>query len=159
MRSKMLGLAIALSTFGLGVAATTVWIAQRTPSVPTPFHSMTRTYDSAKDSAPCFNSDSSAPPRVGSMTIPGGILNGKAISKSTPAYPPTARAAQESGPVIVMVTVNECGNVADAKMVSGTTLLGQAAEEAARKWRFSPMFISGRPVAVKGTITFNFVLE
>lgn len=169
MRSKMLGLAIALSTFGLGVAATTLWIAQHTSPL-TQELVMTRTVFVPSGSpipdevfAPCNakNISASNQTRVDPITtvIRGGVLNGKAINKPAPLYPPIARAAQSSGTVVVQVTVNECGNVVSAKAISGPPLLQQSAVEAAYKWSFSPTLLSGQPVSVMGTITFNFLLQ
>ena len=91
--------------------------------------------------------------------VSGGVLNGKAISKPQPAYPPIARAARASGVVIVSVTVDESGKVVSARGVSGHPLLIQAAVQSAYGWRFSPTMLSGQPVKVNGTITFNFTLQ
>jgi protein TonB len=91
--------------------------------------------------------------------VSGGVLNGKAISKPQPAYPPIARAARASGVVIVSVTVDESGKVISARAVSGHPLLQQAAVQSAYGWRFSPTMLSGQPVKVNGTITFNFTLQ
>jgi TonB family protein len=93
------------------------------------------------------------------MTVSGGVLNGKAISKPQPAYPPTAKAVHASGMVTVQVTVDESGNVVEASAVSGHPLLRAAAEAAARQAKFSPTLLSGRPVKVTGVLTYNFVLE
>jgi protein TonB len=91
--------------------------------------------------------------------VSGGVLNGKAISKPQPAYPPIARAARASGVVVVSVTVDESGKVVSARGVSGHPLLIQAAVQSAYGWRFSPTMLSGQPVKVNGTITFNFTLQ
>jgi TonB family protein len=98
-----------------------------------------------------------APARPG-RAISGGVLNGKAISKPQPAYPAVARAARASGTVVVSVEVDEKGNVTSAKAISGHPLLRAAAEAAARQARFSPTLLSGKPVKVTGTITYNFEL-
>jgi protein TonB len=98
------------------------------------------------------------PPKK-NVTISGGVLNGKAIAKPQPAYPPIAKAARASGAVIVSVTVDESGRVISASAVSGHPLLRQAAVQAAHGWRFSPTLLSGQPVKVTGTITFNFNLQ
>jgi outer membrane biosynthesis protein TonB len=42
--------------------------------------------------------------------------------------------------------------------VSGHPLLKEAAVAAARGWKFSPTLLTGTPVKVIGTITFNFNL-
>ena len=90
--------------------------------------------------------------------ISGGVLNGKAISKPQPAYPPIAKAAKASGTVTVQVLVDENGNVVTASAVSGHPLLTGAAVAAARQAKFSPTKIAGQPVKVSGVITYNFVL-
>ncbi|HEY9284347.1 MAG TPA: TonB family protein, partial [Pyrinomonadaceae bacterium] len=91
--------------------------------------------------------------------VSGGILNGKAIRKPAPAYPAAARAAGATGQVVVQITVDECGVVEKAAAVSGHPLLREAAADAAYESVFSPTRLSGRPVKVTGTITYNFVLQ
>jgi len=91
--------------------------------------------------------------------VSGGVLNGKAISKPQPAYPPIAKAARASGTVTVQILVDESGRVVSASAVSGHPLLQQAAVSAARQARFSPTLLSGQPVKVSGVITYNFVLQ
>jgi protein TonB len=91
--------------------------------------------------------------------ISGGVLNGKAISKPAPPYPAVAKAARASGTVVVQITVDESGRVISAAAVSGHPLLRQAAVQAAYGARFSPTLLSGQPVKVTGTITYNFNLQ
>jgi protein TonB len=91
--------------------------------------------------------------------VSGGVLNGKAISKPQPAYPPIAKAARAAGTVTVQILVDESGRVVSASAVSGHPLLQQAATSAARQARFSPTLLSGQPVKVSGVITYNFVLQ
>jgi protein TonB len=91
--------------------------------------------------------------------VSGGVLNGKAISKPQPVYPPIAKAARASGIVTVQVLVDESGRVISASPVSGHPLLQQAAVAAARQARFSPTLLSGQPVKVSGVLTYNFVLQ
>jgi TonB family protein len=91
--------------------------------------------------------------------VSGGVLNGKALSKPEPAYPPIAKAAHASGTVVVQITVDESGKVIAANAVSGHPLLQQAAAAAARQARFAPMLLSGRPVKVTGILTYNFAAQ
>jgi TonB family protein len=176
----MLGLAIALSTFGLGVVATTAWIAFQTPNVPAPAQPTVRTYvkynyewhdyyvkynyewhDYGVDPATCVAPRSSIMARVDSLKINGGVLNRRGLPGESPAptYPPIARAAQVSGSVIVEVLVDECGNVISARPSSGHPLLQQAAVQAAYKWHFPPGLLGGEPAMVRGTLTFDFLLQ
>jgi protein TonB len=99
------------------------------------------------------------PPPKRTTPVSGGVLNGKAISKPQPAYPPIAKAARASGTVTVQIVVDEGGRVISASAVSGHPLLQQAAVAAARQARFSPTLLSGQPVKVSGVITYNFVLQ
>jgi len=91
--------------------------------------------------------------------INGGVLNGKTISMPPPQYPPIARAAHASGAVTVQVTVDEGGNVIEAKAIAGHPLLQAAAVAAARQAKLAPTRLSGQPVKVTGTLIYNFVAQ
>jgi TonB family protein len=99
----------------------------------------------------------SEPPKV--IRKSGGVLQGAAIRRVQPVYPPLAKAAQVSGGVVVEVTTDEDGKVVMARAISGHPLLKDAAVAAAREWKFSETKLEGRPVKVVGTITFNFSLD
>jgi TonB family protein len=88
----------------------------------------------------------------------GGVLAGSATHREQPGYPIEAKRAAVSGAVIVEVTVDETGKVIQSRVLCGDELLSYSAEQAARKWRFTPTLLSGVPVKVVGTITFNFNL-
>jgi protein TonB len=91
------------------------------------------------------------------VTVSGGVLQGKAINRVQPAYPPIARAAHASGAVQVQVTISEDGRVIEAAVMNGHPLLRDAALQAARRWTFQPTELSGVPVKVQGILTFNFI--
>lgn len=91
--------------------------------------------------------------------INGGLLNAKAVSLPSPNYPQIARAAQASGLVTVEVTIDEEGNVAEARAVSGHPLLQAASVDAARLAKFPPTRLSGEPIRVRGLLSFNFVAQ
>jgi TonB family protein len=91
--------------------------------------------------------------------IQGGVLNGKATTLPTPEYPAIARAAHASGTVTVEVVVDEDGNVAGAKAVSGHPLLQGAAVNAARQAKFTRTLLQGEPVRISGYLTYNFVAQ
>jgi TonB family protein len=91
--------------------------------------------------------------------IQGGVLNGKATTMPSPEYPEIARAAKASGTVTVEVIVDEDGNVAGAKAVSGHPLLQAAAVNAARQAKFPPTFVNGEPTRIDGYLTYNFVAQ
>ncbi len=74
------------------------------------------------------------------LVVSGGVLQGKAINKIQPPYPPIAKAAR-------------------ASVMNGHPLLRDAALQAARRWTFQPTELSGVPVKVQGILTFNFTLQ
>jgi len=136
-------------------------ITQGTPRTAAPGSLPASNHNSAASTQPLpaanHNSAANKPPPP--KTISGGVLNGKAISKPQPAYPPMAKAVKASGTVTVQVLVDERGNVISASAVSGHPLLKQSAVAAARQAKFSPTLLSGQPVKVSGVITYNFVLQ
>ena len=107
-----------------------------------------------------INTASTPPPKTANRypkTIPGGVLNARAIEVPEPIYPPAARTAGASGTVSVQVLIDESGRVATARAVSGHPLLRSAAEQAARSARFSPTLLGGESVKVSGVINYNFI--
>jgi TonB family protein len=104
------------------------------------------------------------PPTEGKSALPkvirksGGVLAGEALARPEPEYPQAAVEARVSGPVVVEITIDESGNVISARALSGHPLLRDAAIDAARRWKFKRTQLSGIPVKVIGTITFNFNL-
>jgi protein TonB len=87
---------------------------------------------------------------------PGGVMMTSATHRVEAEYPSLARVARIGGSVVVEVTVDEAGAVISARAISGHPLLKDAAVNAARQWQFSPTTLSGVPVGVIGTLTFNF---
>ena len=67
-----------------------------------------------------------------------------------------AKAAGIEGDVIVELVVNESGEVARARAVSGHPLLRDSAVRAARTSKFKPTVRNGEPVKVSGTLTYYF---
>jgi len=100
-------------------------------------------------------SPSAGPPIVRKS---GGLLQGGTVNRVQPVYPEDAKAAGISGRVAVEVVIDEEGKVEKATAVSGPEALREAAEQAARQWRWNPTTLSGVPVRVAGTIEFAFVL-
>lgn len=96
------------------------------------------------------SSPTSSPVNIGNM-------NTRAVSLIKPAYPPLARQIRAGGQVPVQIIVDETGRVISAKATDGHPLLRQAAENAARQSRFTPVRVSGQAVKSAGTVVYNFV--
>jgi protein TonB len=86
------------------------------------------------------------------------IIKAEAAQRVQPDYPASARAAHQSGAVTVELSINERGEVAAAQVLSGPSLLRNAAVAAARRWRFKPATRDGKPVSSVSTVVFNFRL-
>lgn len=88
-----------------------------------------------------------------------GIINGRAISKPPPDYPREAIKKGIQGSVFIDITVDESGRVSRVKTICGPSELRAASEQAALKARFSPTVLSGKPVKVKGVISYHFFFK
>ena len=91
--------------------------------------------------------------------LPAGFERGRAVTLAKPNYSPLARAAHVSGSVAVQVIIDVDGKVIAAVAVSGHPLLQAASVKAARDSVFMGTKWEGRPVKVRGVITYNFVAQ
>jgi protein TonB len=82
-------------------------------------------------------------------------------NRVTPVYPSAARAARQSGRVLVQVNVSASGQATDARVASssGFPALDQAAVTAARASSYLPRTIAGVPQADSVTVPYNFQLD
>ena len=87
-----------------------------------------------------------------------GYLNSMASDLGRPSYPQDARNERAQGSVLVEIEINEKGELLSAKAVSGNRRLWGSAESAVRKSKFKPTTGCGRPLRIKGTIFYNFIL-
>jgi TonB family protein len=111
---------------------------------------------------PPANADSK-PEDAGHATEPGkrgpisaGVLNGKAIILPKPDYPAEAKAAGAEGVVVIQVTIDEQGNVTEARALSGPKMLHEVSVNAALQAKFPPTLLQGEAVKVTGVLVFNF---
>ena len=92
--------------------------------------------------------------------VESGVVNGKAISKPQPAYPAEAKHARAEGTVEVDMLISENGTVLSACARGDVhASLKAASEFAAYNARFTPTLLDGKPVKVRGVITYRFVLR
>ena len=96
-------------------------------------------------------SPSDAPVRVGGQV--GAPLQTRKVN---PEYPPIAMAARVQGVVILELTVDTSGRVADARILRSIPLLDQAAIDAVRQWEYEPTLLNGVPVPIIFTATVQF---
>nr|AIA11475.1 Gram-negative bacterial tonB protein [uncultured bacterium] len=77
----------------------------------------------------------------------------KVLHKVDAVYPEEAKRKGVEGDVVLEVTINEKGDVSDARVKSGDELLSKAAMDAMKQFRFS----NSLQKPVLATMTFNFV--
>lgn len=73
---------------------------------------------------------------AGTAFAAGGHRN--IVSRVAPTYPELARRMHVTGTVVLHLTIQPDGSVSDAKVESGHALLGPAAQEAVKRWKFEP---------------------
>jgi TonB family protein len=95
----------------------------------------------------------------GYVRIPASEQMKKLISSVRPVYPPTARQSGIQGTVRMEVLIGKDGRVETVKVLSGPSLLIEAAREAVRQWRYVPTWLSDEPVPVLTTVDMEFRLN
>lgn len=93
--------------------------------------------------------DASLPSNIGS-------LKDLALRLSVPTYPALERQNRTEGLVTVQVTIDEDGKVVNAKATNGPKGLRSASEDAARRSKFKPYTVEGKPVKATGYVVYNF---
>jgi TonB family protein len=81
------------------------------------------------------------------------------VNSPKPSYPGLAQRAGLQGIVKLQVRVKKDGSVEVQKLLEGEPALADAAIAAVKQWRAKPASISGQPVEVISTVTFNFQLH
>lgn len=97
--------------------------------------------------------------RVYSAVPPGGTQP-EEIDRVVPRYPPAARRARVSGPVVVRGIVRRDGTIDNVEVIKDLPYgLGDEARRAVSRWRFRPATFRGEPIDVYYTVTVNFRLQ
>lgn len=73
-----------------------------------------------------------------------------------PSYPEKALRENISGNVLVQILVSETGNVEATQVVKGDSALKDAAENAAKGWKFKPFLKGGIAVPAIAILNFGF---
>jgi periplasmic protein TonB len=92
------------------------------------------------------------------VAISAGVMQGMLIQKTTPVYPPIAKAARVSGTVVLQATISKNGTIENLRVVSGPAMLQQSALDAVKQWRYKPYELNNEPVEVETTVNVIFTL-
>jgi periplasmic protein TonB len=90
------------------------------------------------------------------LNISQGVIQGLIIKRVQPVYPPQALTMRIVGSVLLQATISRDGSIATVNVISGPGVLGRAAMEAVRQWKYKPYFLNGKPVEIQTQITVNF---
>ena len=80
------------------------------------------------------------------------------LEKPQPSYPERALKAGLQGSVVLEALIGTDGVIRDLKLLSGPLLLGKAACEAVKQWRYKPLLRNGHAVEAQTLVTINFKL-
>ena len=92
-----------------------------------------------------------------SSTGPLEVLNGKALKLPSAIYPPEAAAEHIGGRVLLAVVVDLDGSVTAVRFMCGNRMFESAAIDAAKKAKFAPSFVDGKPTTRYGLMFYDFV--
>src|SRR5437870_3153431 len=100
-------------------------------------------------------------PAAPATPVPAGgdVKQARLISSVPPEYPAMAKAQHFSGGVTIDALIDSNGRVAKMKVLSGPTLLEQAAMDALRQWKYEPATLDGKAVPMHLTVTIQFRLQ
>ena len=62
------------------------------------------------------------------------------------------------GIVELQANISKSGSISGVKQLSGDPILGRAAMDAVRQWKYKPYFLNGEPVEIQTQVTVNFKL-
>jgi protein TonB len=92
------------------------------------------------------------------VNISAGVAVGLLLQKTTPLYPPIAKAARVSGTVVLQAMISKTGSIENLRVISGPAMLQQAALDAVKTWRYRPYLLNNDPVEVETTVNVIFTL-
>jgi TonB family protein len=92
------------------------------------------------------------------LRISQGVSQGLILKRIQPIYPEQARQMRVEGKVELQADISKSGSITGVKQLSGDPLLGRAATDAVRQWKYKPYFLNGEPIEIQTQITVIFRL-
>jgi TonB family protein len=90
------------------------------------------------------------------VSVGGQVQEARLLKSVPPVYPGLAKSNRVTGEVTLDALIDAAGNVTAVRVISGPTLLQQAAIEAVRQWKYEAARLDGRPVAMHLWVTVKF---
>ena len=92
------------------------------------------------------------------LKVSQGVSQGLLIKNVDPVYPALARQMRIQGSVELMANIGKDGSITAVKLLSGDSVLSQAAINAVKQWKYKPYYLDDQPVAIQTQITVKFKL-
>jgi protein TonB len=92
------------------------------------------------------------------LKVSQGVSQGLLIKSVDPVYPALARKMRIQGSVELMANIGTDGSITSVKLLSGDSVLSQAAINAVKQWKYKPYYLGDQPVAIQTQITVKFKL-
>ena len=116
-------------------------------------------HDSVQSSqAPAVKNGVSLATALEPIDLPEEMARKLLVETVIPKYPEEALHVGMQGPVVLQAWIGRDGSVLDLKLIRGSFVLGQAAYQAVKQWRFQPYIRNGRALQAQTYITVNFKL-
>jgi len=93
------------------------------------------------------------------IAVSPGVIAGNKISGTPPEYPYNAKAARIEGVVILEATITKAGTIGNLRVLTGPSMLQQAALDSVKTWRYKPYLLNGEPVEVETQLNVIFQLS
>ena len=92
------------------------------------------------------------------LKVSQGVSQGLLIKNVDPVYPALARQMRIQGSVELLANIGKDGSITAVKLLSGDSVLSQAAINAVKQWKYKPYYLDDQPVAIQTQITVKFKL-
>ena len=93
------------------------------------------------------------------VVVGGDVTPARLISSVPPVYPALAKTQHISGDVRIDALIDASGRVTTMKVISGPSLLHQAAMDALHQWKYQPASLDSKPASMHLTVTIQFRLQ
>ena len=100
----------------------------------------------------------STPVQSAPLHVSGGVQSAKLIFGPKPAYPALAKVTRTMGTVRIQAIIGRDGSIRNVQVLSGPSLLVEAAKQAVEQWRYQPTMLNGQAVEVITEIDVNFTI-
>jgi TonB family protein len=92
------------------------------------------------------------------VNLTGDLADKLLLEKTQPSYPALAVRSRLQGSVVLQALIGTDGMIRDLKLLSGPMLLGKAACEAVKQWKYKPYLLEGHAVEATTLVRVDFKL-